>query len=187
MTSDHRHAASLWLLCWFVYSLHWTPFLIREHLPAITLAEQGTLDVGRFANLSEDVFRTAGGGTYINNNPGASILAAVPLRLTRGLTDAIRRWNLGRPKPTVSPDLEPALYRTAVEERTEWYYLAICLITTAGVMASFASVGDLIIAEPAAMIGFAGCATSIMPMELIWALVTGKQASAGKSVTIFLM
>src|SRR5512136_1843541 len=28
--------------------------------------------------------------------------------------------------------------------------------TTAGVMASFASVGDLIIAEPAAMIGFAG-------------------------------
>jgi acetyl-CoA carboxylase carboxyl transferase subunit beta len=28
--------------------------------------------------------------------------------------------------------------------------------TTAGVMASFASVGDLILAEPAAMIGFAG-------------------------------
>src|SRR5437667_12776417 len=28
--------------------------------------------------------------------------------------------------------------------------------TTAGVMASFASVGDLIIAEPGAMIGFAG-------------------------------
>src|SRR5256885_5974227 len=28
--------------------------------------------------------------------------------------------------------------------------------TTAGVMASFASIGDLIIAEPAAMIGFAG-------------------------------
>jgi acetyl-CoA carboxylase carboxyl transferase subunit beta len=28
--------------------------------------------------------------------------------------------------------------------------------TTAGVMASYASVGDLIIAEPAAMIGFAG-------------------------------
>ena len=139
MTSDHRHAGSLWLLCWLVYSLHWAPFLIREHLPAITLAEQGTLDVGRFANLSEDVFRTAGGGTYINNNPGASILAAVPLRLTRGLTEAIRRWNLGRPKPTVSPDLESALYRTAVEERTEWYYLAICLITTASVMAPLSS------------------------------------------------
>ncbi len=28
--------------------------------------------------------------------------------------------------------------------------------TTAGVMASFASIGDLILAEPAAMIGFAG-------------------------------
>jgi acetyl-CoA carboxylase carboxyl transferase subunit beta len=36
------------------------------------------------------------------------------------------------------------------------YISVLTYPTTAGVMASFASVGDLIIAEPAAMIGFAG-------------------------------
>ena len=40
-----------------------------------------------------------------------------------------------------------------------WFIAVICLgalATTAGVMASFASLGDVIISEPKAMIGFAG-------------------------------
>lgn len=128
-------ALRLWVLCWVVYAVHWAPFLIREHLPAITLAEDGTLDVSRFRQWSEDVFETPSGRVVINNNPGASILAAVPLFLARPALEAAVAWNRRQPRPTVQPTLDSPLYRAAVAQRTEWYYLLICFVTAAGLMA----------------------------------------------------
>src|SRR5437763_16258049 len=52
-----------------------------------------------------------------------------------------------------------AMTRAALEYHAKAKLAYISVLThqtTAGVMASFASVGDLIIAEPGAMIGFAG-------------------------------
>ena len=73
----------VFVTCWLVYTAFWTPYLVREHFPAISLMETGSLNVERYLGWSEDIFRGARGGAYINNNPGASLTAAVPLFVLR--------------------------------------------------------------------------------------------------------
>ena len=61
-----------------------------------TLSDQGALsrhcarrawehECGRYLGWSEDIFRSPSGGAFINNNPGASLTAAIPLFLLRPL------------------------------------------------------------------------------------------------------
>lgn len=135
MKEAHRVAAKVFVTCWVVYSLHWTPHFPRELFPALTLAEQGTLNVEQFAEWSPDIFRGPRGGAYINNNPGASLVGAIPLVVARPILHVIERWNQTEPPPIVSKDLESWLYRRAVAERREWYFLAICFVSVAGLMA----------------------------------------------------
>ncbi len=135
MSPDRLPVVRLFVTCWAVFALHWAPFIVREHLPAISLAESGTLDVSRFLDLNEDVFKGPNGGAYINNNIGASLFGAVPLTLARPVLDGVRLWNRGRPRPVVRASLHSDLYEAAVEERLEWYYLATGFATVAGLMA----------------------------------------------------
>ena len=46
---------------------------MREHFPALTLAEEGTLNVRRYFGWVDDIFAGPRGGAFINNNPGASL------------------------------------------------------------------------------------------------------------------
>ena len=69
--------------CWLFYTVFWTPFVLREHFPALALAEEGTLNVHRYIGWTDDIFAGPRGGAYINNNPGASLAGAVPLILLR--------------------------------------------------------------------------------------------------------
>ncbi len=85
-----RLAQRVFVTCWVVYTLHWTPYIVREHFLAITLAEQLSVKVEQFLGWSETVFRGPLGGAYINNNPGASLLGALPLILVRRALDAVR-------------------------------------------------------------------------------------------------
>lgn len=125
----------LFVTCWAVYTLHWAPYIVREHYPAMALAESGTLNVERFAGVSEDIFPSPRGGSYINNNPGASLLASVPLLVFQPALRAILRWNRNQPLPTIDDRLDSIEYRHAVAARREWYFLAIALLTVACVMA----------------------------------------------------
>lgn len=82
-------AARLFLTCWVVYSLHFATNVVREHYPAFSLAERGTLRVDPYMGLHPDLFEIEGRGAFINNNPGASMLAAIPYALTRPLVDGV--------------------------------------------------------------------------------------------------
>ena len=73
----------LFLTCWMVYGLHFATNIVREHYPAFSLAERGTLRVDPYLGLHADLFEIAGRGAFINNNPGASLIAAVPYALVR--------------------------------------------------------------------------------------------------------
>jgi hypothetical protein len=90
---------------WLVYTLHWAPWVVREHFPAVALASEGTLNVERYLGWSEDIFPGPRGGAYINNNPGASIAAAVPLAalgpVWRALSDKERPSRLERGETTL--------------------------------------------------------------------------------------
>lgn len=133
MNRERSQARWLFVVCWAVYTIHWAPFIVREHFPAMTLAKRGTLNVAEFVGWTPDIFSTSN-GAYITNNPGASLAGAVPLLVLRPLLDWIERDNQRRPRAT-APTLDSATYRRAVEERRERYLLAVAFITVAGVMA----------------------------------------------------
>ncbi len=62
---------------------------MREIYPALSLADNGSFDVSEYQGLHPDIFEIPGRGSFINNNPGASILGAVPYLVSRPFTDRL--------------------------------------------------------------------------------------------------
>jgi len=127
-------ARRVFLTCWLVYTVFWTPYVVREHFPAIALAESGQLDVERYLGWTEDIFSGPRGGAYINNNPGASLTGAIPLLLLRPLLIRVDNWNQRLPRQHPHGEHDPLLERLAAEGRA-FYFLLIAFITVALVMA----------------------------------------------------
>jgi hypothetical protein len=82
-------ALRLFVTCWVVYGLHFATNVVREHYPAFALAEHGTLRVDPYVGLHPDLFEIPGRGAFINSNPGASMLAAIPYAAVRPIADRI--------------------------------------------------------------------------------------------------
>ncbi len=82
-------AVRLFLTCWLVYALHFATNTVREIYPALSLGDHFSFDVSEYLGLHDDIFALPGRGAYINNNPGASILGAIPYAAARPLIDRI--------------------------------------------------------------------------------------------------
>ena len=82
-------ALRLFIICWLVYSLHFATNTVREIYPALSLGDHLTFDVSEYLGLHPDIFEIPGRGAFINNNPGASILAAIPYALSRPIIDYV--------------------------------------------------------------------------------------------------
>ncbi|HEX4137626.1 MAG TPA: hypothetical protein VHY84_23655 [Bryobacteraceae bacterium] len=136
LTSKRRRQVSrVFLVCWLVYSVFWIPYIVREHFPAMTLAEQGTLNVERYLGWTDDIFQGPKRGAFINNNPGASLTGAIPLLVLRPFLAKVDSWNQRQPRPqTPAPD-EGEVFGRAVQEGRGVYFLLIAFLTTAAVMA----------------------------------------------------
>jgi hypothetical protein len=76
-------AIRLFLTCWLVYGLHFATNTVREIYPALSLGDHFSFDVSEYLGLHPDIFELPGRGAFINNNPGASILGAIPYAITR--------------------------------------------------------------------------------------------------------
>jgi hypothetical protein len=125
----------VFLTCWLVYTAFWTPYIVREHFPAMTLADRGTLNVEPYIGWTEDIFRAPNLGAYINNNPGASLAGAVPLVLLRPWLKAVDEWNQRRPRVIVTSRGEGETFVRMAAEGRELYFLLVAFITVALVMA----------------------------------------------------
>jgi len=68
----------LFLTCWVIYALHFSPFVTRELYLVLSLAEHHSQKVDDYAGLHPDLVTFPGRGTFMTNNPGASMAAAVP-------------------------------------------------------------------------------------------------------------
>jgi hypothetical protein len=126
-------AKRVFLTCWLVFAAFWAPFIVREHFPALSLMEDGSLNVERYVDWSEDIFRAAG-GAYINNNPGASLTGALVLIPMRPLLTAVERWNLTLPRAAARPDEEESFWGKRAAGRV-FYFLLVGFLTVALVMA----------------------------------------------------
>src|SRR5438045_4074808 len=120
--------------CWLVYTAFWTPYILREHFPVLALVERGSLNVERYIGWSDDIFRGPRGGAFINNNPGASLTAAVPLLLLRPVLKRVDDWNqkLPRMRP---PENAETILRLMLADGRAFYFLLIAFLTVALVMA----------------------------------------------------
>jgi|GEM_PF-363121 len=82
-------AVRLFLTCWLIYGLHFATNTVREIFPALSLGDHLSFDVSEYAGLHPDIFEMPGRGVFINSNPGASIVGAVPYVLARPLIDKV--------------------------------------------------------------------------------------------------
>lgn len=112
-------ALRLFLTCWIVFTLHFATNTVREIYPALSLADHLSFDVSEYAGLHPDIFEMPGRGTFINNNPGASMIGAVPYALLSPLTNAItERIQAGR---AANPQPDPTSYDTIYPMAQEFY------------------------------------------------------------------
>ena len=115
-------AARLLFTVWLVYSAHFASDVARETWLAMSLGGHFSIRVDAYKGLHPDLFEIEGRGTYINNNPGASMLGAVPYAIARPFMEALFRVrpSLRAPKPpTVYDDPRPNRnpFLNAVRER----------------------------------------------------------------------
>lgn len=84
-------AVRLFLTCWLVYALHFATNTVREIYPALALGDHFSFRVDEYANMHPDLFDKPGYGWHIGNNPGVSMVGAIPYALARPIIDPIVR------------------------------------------------------------------------------------------------
>jgi len=82
-------ALRLFLTCWFVYLLHFSPFVARELYLTISLAEKHSVRVDEYVDLHPDLFFLPGHGGFMGGNPGVSFLSAVPYWLALPIVNRV--------------------------------------------------------------------------------------------------
>jgi hypothetical protein len=117
--STRAVAVRLFVTCWLIYGLHFATNTVREIYPVLSLGDHLSFDVSEYAGLHPDVFEVPGRGAYINNNPGASILGAIPYALARPVTDRIVEY-VKRTR-AANPEAAPSEYQSQYPMAREFY------------------------------------------------------------------
>jgi hypothetical protein len=100
-----RIAVKLFFTVWLVYTFHFATDVARETYLALSLGERASIRVDEYLGLHPDLFEMEGRGAFINNNPGASMLGAIPLAVAHPFMDL-----LFRAKPELISPKPPAVY-----------------------------------------------------------------------------
>ena len=114
--STKSTAWRLLVTCWVVYAIHASTDVVREHYPAIALADRFSFRLDEYGGLHPDLFEKPGYGWHIGNNPGISMFAAVPYFLARPGVDAVvGRVQAGRQArgDTIPPTFDSPRTRSA--------------------------------------------------------------------------
>ena len=73
-----RIALQLFATFWLLYALHFATNIVREIYLALSIGDRLSFDVSDYLGLHPDLFEMPGRGAFVNNNPGASMVGAVP-------------------------------------------------------------------------------------------------------------
>lgn len=108
---SHRGVAvRLFVTCWLVYGLFFATDVVREHYLAVSIGDHLSFRVDEYHGLHPDLFEKEGYGWHIGNNPGASMIGAIPYAVFRPLIETISaRVRLAR---QARGQIEPPAYET---------------------------------------------------------------------------
>jgi hypothetical protein len=140
----------LFLTCWLIYLLHFSPYVYRELYLALSLAEKHTVHVDQYVDLHPDLFEMPGRGTFMGGNPGASILAAVPYWLALPVVNRFAPVRAPKPGEKVSAEYKEArpdrvLFYQKVRERGLDVHLgAAAMITSVFFMAPLTALSAVV-------------------------------------------
>ncbi|MBI2835653.1 MAG: hypothetical protein HYX76_14630 [Acidobacteria bacterium] len=109
----------LFVTCWAIFVLHFATDIVREHYLAFSLAEDFSFRVDKYVGLNVDIFDVPGYGAHIGNNPGASMLGAIPYALARPIVDPLVRAVNARQAASGQP--VTAVYNDPRWRRVEFY------------------------------------------------------------------
>ena len=117
--SQRELAVRLFITCWIVYSLHFATNTVREIYLALGIGDHFSFRLDEYANMHPDLFEKKGYGWHIGNNPGASMLAAIPYVLARPVIDPIvKRAQQNRAAAGLT---EPPSYNSPWPMQREFY------------------------------------------------------------------
>jgi hypothetical protein len=108
-------ATRIFLTVWLVYAVHFASNVVRESYLAMSLGDRISIRVDEYLGLHPDLFEIEGRGSFINSNPGASMLGAIPYALTRPLIGMVLRSN-----PDLTAAKPPTTYNDPRPNRTNF-------------------------------------------------------------------
>lgn len=111
----------IFLIAWLLYTAHFATNVVREHYPAFSVAERGTLRLDEYEGFHPDIFVHTDGHAYICNNVAVSVLAALPLFVFDPLLDALEARRKAQLTDAVAPP--DATYRTHHRNRRKFLKL----------------------------------------------------------------
>jgi hypothetical protein len=151
LAARHGIPARLFLTVWLVYAAHLSTNVARETYLAIALGERFSLRVDEYLGLHPDLFAIDGRGAYINNNPGASMLGAIPYAIARpgiAILFALKPA-LGEPKPpAIYDDPRPNRNKFMNEARRRGVDIKLglaAIVTQVGLMAPLGALAALLV------------------------------------------
>jgi hypothetical protein len=116
---SRRLQARLFATCWLLFVLHFATDIVREHYLSFSLAEDYSFRMDKYLGLHVDIFDTPGYGAHIGNNPGVSMLGAIPYWLCRPVIDrVVASINARR---AASGGTVTAIYNDPRPRRVEFY------------------------------------------------------------------
>jgi hypothetical protein len=120
-----RVSLRLFATCWLILCLHFATDIVREHYLSFSLAEDYSFRMDKYLGFHVDIFETPGRGAHIGNNPGVSMIGAIPYLAVRPIIDRVtaainaRRTASGEPITAIYNDPRPrrvAFYKTVREQ-----------------------------------------------------------------------
>lgn len=177
----------LFLTVWVICGLHFATNTVREIYPALSLGDHLSFDVSDYAGLHPDIFEMPGRGWFINNNPGASIVGAVPYALARPLIDRVVQRVLNQrkargqtePPPFDSPwPMAREFYRKSFERGYDIKFGFAAGVMQAGAMAPLTALAAVVMFRLLAARGIAP--TTAACLALLYVVATPVLFRAGQ-------
>ena len=169
----------IFVTCWLVFTLHFATNTVRELFPVLSLGDRLSFDVSEYSGLHTDTFEIPGRGNFINNNPGASIVGAVPYLIFLPVTErVVERVQMARAAntqqiaasyDTIYP-MAQEFYRKAVEKGFDVKFWLAAAITQALAMAPISALGAVVMFW--LLLSLTGNRTASVLLAMLYAFAT---------------